>query len=131
MSKIRFRPVQGPEEKIKEYPQSDGYFYVATDTGRVYLDTATENKMPIGSSGVQVIYGTDNTVEIEYDADENPVAYLILLSKLSITNCHIDDLILNLDGCFYRILGFVLNENREECARCEKLTVAGAGGGGE
>lgn len=131
MSKIRFRPVQGPEEKIKEYPQSDGYFYVATDTGRVYLDTATENKMPIGSSGVQVIYGTDNTVEIEYDADENPVAYLILLSKLSITNCHIDDLILNLDGCFYRILGFALNENREECARCEKLTVAGAGGGGE
>lgn len=131
MSKIRFRPVQGPEEKIKEYPQSDGYFYVATDTGRIYLDTATENKMPIGSSGVQVIYGTDNTVEIEYDADENPVAYLILLSKLSITNCHIDDLILNLDGCFYRILGFALNENREECARCEKLTVAGAGGGGE
>lgn len=130
MSKIRFRPVQGPEEKIKEYPQSDGYFYVATDTGRVYLDTATENKMPIGSSGVQVIYGTDNTVEIEYDADENPVAYLILLSKLSITNCHIDDLILNLDGCFYRILGFALNENREECARCEKLTVAGAGGSG-
>ena len=131
MSKIHFRPVQGPEEKIKAYPQSDGYFYVATDTGRVYLDTATENKMPIGSSGVQVIYGTDNNVEIEYDADENPIAYLILLSKLSITNCHVDDLILNLDGCFYRILGFALNENREECARCEKLTVAGTGSGGE
>lgn len=129
MSKIRFRPVQGPEEKIKAYPQTDGYFYVATDTGRVYLDTETENKLPIGSSGVQVIYGTDNNIEIEYDGNENPIAYLILLSKLSTTNCHVNDLILNSDGCFYRVLSFCLNGNREESVRCEKLTMAGGGDG--
>lgn len=127
MSKVHFRPVQGPEEKIKNFPQNEGYFYVATDTGRIYLDTETENKLPIGSSGVQVIYGTDNNIEIEYDGNENPTAYLILLSKLSTTNCHVNDLILNSDGCFYRVLNFCLNGNREESARCEKLTMAGGG----
>lgn len=39
-----------------------------------------------------------------------------------------NDLILNSDGCFYRILNFALNGNREESARCEKLTMAGSGG---
>lgn len=128
MSKVHFRPVQGLEEKIKNFPQNEGCFYVATDTGRIYLDTETENKLPIGSSGVQVIYGTDNNIEIEYDGNENPTAYLILLSELSTTNCHVNDLILNSDGCFYRILNFALNGNREESARCEKLTMAGSGG---
>lgn len=125
MSKIHFRPVQGPEEKIKDFPQTEGYFYVATDTGRVYLDTADENKLPIGSSGVQVIYGTDDNAEIEYDIDDNPIDYLIEIGKLSTTNYHINDLILNSDGCFYRIIGTGLNENREECVKCEKLTMGG------
>ena len=125
MSKIHFRPVQGLEEKIKNFPQTEGYFYVATDTGRIYLDTADENKLPIGSSGVQVIYGTDDNAEIEYDIDENPIDYLIEIGKLSTTNYHINDLILNSDGCFYRIIGTGLNEDREECAKCEKLTMGG------
>lgn len=125
MSKIHFRPVQGPEERIKDFPQTEGYFYVATDTGRIYLDTANENKLPIGSSGVQVIYGTDDNAEIEYDIDDNPVDYLIQISKLSTTNYHINDLILNSDGCFYRIIGTGLNEEREECVKCVKLTVGG------
>lgn len=128
MSKIRFRPVQGLEEKIKAYPQTDGYFYVATDTGRVYLDTATENKIPIGSSGVQVIYGTEKEVEIDYDADENPIGYSIRLSNLSSSNPHVNDLILNSDGAFYRIKGFKLNDDKEEVASCEKLL---AGGGSQ
>ena len=128
MSKIHFRPVQGPEEKIKAYPQTDGYFYVATDTGRVYLDTATENKIPIGSSGVQVIYGTEKEVGIDYDADENPIGYSIRLSNLSSSNPHVNDLILNSDGAFYRIKGFKLNDDKEEVASCEKLL---AGGGSQ
>lgn len=127
MSKIHFRPVQGPEEKIKDFPQTEGYFYVATDTGRVYLDTATENKLPIGSSGVQVIYGTDDNIEVEYDSDENPTSYLILTSKLSTIGYHSDDLILNSDGCFYRIIEPTINDENEECVRCEKLTVGGGG----
>ena len=125
MSKIHFRPVQGLEEKIKNFPQTEGYFYVATDTGRIYLDTADENKLPIGSSGVQVIYGTDDNAEIEYDIDENPIDYLIEIGKLSTTNYHINDLILNSDGCFYRIIGTGLDEDREECVKCEKLTMGG------
>ena len=125
MSKIRFRPVQGPEEKIKAYPQTDGYFYVATDTGRVYLDTATENKIPIGSSGVQVIYGTEKDVGIDYDADENPIGYSIRLSNLSSSNPHVNDLILNSDGAFYRIKEFKLNDDKEEVASCEKLLAGG------
>lgn len=127
MSKIHFRPVQGLEEKIKDFPQTEGYFYVATDTGRVYLDTATENKLPIGSSGVQVIYGTDDNIEVEYDSDENPISYLILISKLSTIGYHPDDLILNSDGCFYRIIESTINDENEECVRCEKLTVGGGG----
>jgi hypothetical protein len=127
MSKIHFRPVQGLEEKIKDFPQTEGYFYVATDTGRVYLDTATENKLPIGSSGVQVIYGTDDNIEVEYDSDENPTSYLILTSKLSTIGYHPDDLILNSDGCFYRIIEPTINDENEECVRCEKLTVGGGG----
>lgn len=130
MSKIHFRPVQGLEEKIKNFPQTDGYFYVATDTGRVYLDTATENKLPIGSSGVQVIYGSEDGVEVEYDIDGNPIDYLISIEKLSTDNYHNNDLILNSDGCFYRIIGTGFNEDREECVKCEKLTMGGGSDSG-
>ena len=47
MSKIHFRPVQGLEEKIKNFPQTEGYFYVATDTGRIYQILPTRINYPL------------------------------------------------------------------------------------
>jgi len=37
-SGIKFRPVMGTEDFIRNAEQSNGWFYVATDTGAMYLD---------------------------------------------------------------------------------------------
>lgn len=123
--KINFRPVQGTEEKIKKVPQQNGYFYVATDTGRIYLDTAEKNKLPLGSSGVSVIYGNAKEIEVEKDEDGNPILYYIKIEDIENSNCHVDDLILNSDGSFYKVKSLGINDSGDKIAKCEKLTVSG------
>jgi len=39
--------------------------------------------------------------------------------------CHVDDLILNIDGCFYKV-----NSVDPLVANCTRLAVSGSGGGG-
>ena len=123
--KINFRPVQGTEEKIKKVPQQNGYFYVATDTGRIYLDTAEKNKLPLGSSGVSVIYGNAKEIEVEKDEDGNPILYYIKIEDIENLNCHVDDLILNSDGSFYKVKSLGINDSGDKIAKCEKLIVSG------
>jgi hypothetical protein len=42
--KIQFTPVRGAEKTILNMKKQNGYVYFATDTGRIYIDTETENK---------------------------------------------------------------------------------------
>jgi ligand-binding sensor domain-containing protein len=57
MGQVRFRPGRMPEDEIPAYSSSlNGRLWFATDTGKIYLDTATERVL-MGSSGVSLLYG--------------------------------------------------------------------------
>ena len=45
MDNIQFIPVQGTEKKILNLERKNGYIYFATDTGKIYLDTETQEKI--------------------------------------------------------------------------------------
>ena len=54
-----FTPVQTTEATIKGQDIQHGYLYFATDTGRMYLDTATERISVggVGGGGIAIYYG--------------------------------------------------------------------------
>ena len=153
--------MKGPDAAIQRLVIDDGRLSFATDTKKIYLDckftdsddnTWNDRIAFGGSSGI--FYGTKqfdaatielNIFEFEYggdseDFDENT------------TECpEVDDLILNQDGCFYRVIsvraethevpvqvidpdtGETITSTRNVTTAsivARKLTVAGSGGGG-
>jgi hypothetical protein len=74
--------------------------YFAIDSGRIFLDTNGENKIPLGGGGVSIIYGNDA------DVKENPIeeTYSIHIDALQEgATPKVNDLIINSDGKFYKI----------------------------
>lgn len=125
--KFRFDPVRSSEEIILQLPYSNGSIYFATDTGRVYLDCVyngeQKNKLPVGGGGVSLIYGND-AEPVAASEEENNVLFSLLLSALE-EKARENDLILNSDGCFYKVLSVT-----DTTANCLRLAVSGSGGGG-
>ena len=128
---IKFRPVMGPDRLIKNTVQSNGYFYVATDTGAMYLDV-DNHRISVGGlggasssfcwangSGSQIIKlvedDTDFSYSISFDAIEEGV-----IPKP-------DDLILNSDGRFFRVTGI---DSDEQKIMADLIAVSGSGEGG-
>ena len=126
--RAKFTPIRGLEDIILAMPFVDGKIYFATDTGKMYLDcydaSGTEkNKLAIGGGGVSLIYGNDED-PIPISEEENNTLFSLQLSKLE-AKASADDLILNIDGCFYKVLSITNN-----VANCLRLAVSGSGGGG-
>ena len=123
MAQAKFRPYRGTEEKIKAIPYSNGYVYFATDTGKIFLDY-NEERLTMGGNGASLFYATDSEVTIDlYDR------YYIDFSALDDPDASlkVDDLIINSDGSFYRILEVDTNNGY---AICSRIAVSGTGGGG-
>lgn len=123
MAQAKFRPYRGTEEKIKTIPYSNGYVYFATDTGKIFLDY-NEERLTMGGNGASLFYATDPEVTIDlYDR------YYIDFSALDDPDASlkVDDLIINSDGSFYRILEVDTNNGY---AICSRIAVSGTGGGG-
>lgn len=123
--KVRFNPVQCTEEMLNQLAPTPGYLYLTTDTKKIYLGT-NEQKIPMcASSGF--FYGTK---EIEYDdsgiaPDPNVKFFFEEIEGDEIPE--VDDLILNVDGCFYRIKAVSVDTQEIDTTR---LTLQGTGGGG-
>lgn len=129
-----FRPVKTTEDKINGLQTIDGYVYFTTDSKKIYLGS-NGNKIPL-CEAKGFFYGTKN---IEYDnngstPDPNVDFYF------SFTNSSIseiegkdtpekDDLILNVDGCFYRV-GSLTDEEEYMVIHTTRLTLQGTGTGG-
>jgi hypothetical protein len=65
MNEIDFIPVRGTEAAILGQKPREGYFYVATDTGKMYADifdmaSGEAIHKVIGGSGASVIYGINS-----------------------------------------------------------------------
>lgn len=128
-----FLPVIGEESKIINSSQAPGSIYFTTDTRKIYLDWDKEgtNKLLIGGHG-NLYYGTmkplsppvDGQTEFIFDIVDHIVGNNIQDANVLIPG--VNDLILNSDGCFYKVLQI----NADNTLTAEKLTIAGSGGGG-
>ena len=117
---IKFRPVRGTESQIEMQAVEDGYIYFATDSGHIYIDKDGERKS-MGGTGIAWYYADQSTVE----QDDNDY-FILSLSRVDASNVKINDLIINTDGAFYK----VLNYNSNGDYMCSKIAVSGSGGGG-
>lgn len=118
-----FRPVRGIEAKIVEQPLHDGYIYFATDSGKIYLDTATD-RYSLGANGAAVLYA--NADNVIFNTDNS---YTILYSYLDDQNAipKAEDLVINSDGRFFRVNYY---DSASGLINCKLIAVSGSGGGG-
>jgi len=98
---IRFVPIRGTEEQINAYEKRNGQFYIATDTGKIFADISSEERIVLGNSGVALHYA--NTKPTQDSTATGVIVYL--LDRLMVEDeatLKKNDLILNKeDGCFY------------------------------
>lgn len=126
-NQIIFTPVRGTEASIATLMEDyhDGYVYFTTDTGKIYVDTAGTRTL-MGNSGVALFYGFDAAPR--HDEEDPDSLFTLTLSDIEdYTHCKVMDLILNEDGCFYRIDS--INESADSIV-CTRLAVSGSGGSG-
>jgi hypothetical protein len=131
-NKKRFIPVRGTDEQIQALEDfHDGYFYVATDSGKLYMDTEN-SRIAIGGSG------SGSGTPVLY-ANAEPVltpdgSYTLLKSELEDQTAivQVDDLILNADGSFYRVLSIATEQAEDGSEKiiytCKKISTGGSGG---
>ena len=132
-SGIKFRPVMGPEELIKNTIQSNGYFYIATDSGNMYLDV-DNHRISVGgaggaggSTGFSWAQGNDSTI-VKASDDDSDNTYNISFSALEDSVLpKVGNLILNSDGRFFRVLSI---DSDQEVIVAELIAVSGSGGSG-
>jgi hypothetical protein len=117
---IPFRVIKGLEEIIMsdKHPIQEGSVYFATDTKKIYLDTIDSRLSMGGNTGIY--YGN-----ADFEGLEGP-EFFFKFDDIEGENLpNINDLIINSDGCFYKVL-----EKQESEFKTERITIAGSGGGG-
>ena len=123
--RITFKPVRGFEEELMNIPVTEGLVLFATDTGKMWMDTRNE-RVSLGGSGASLIYA-QSTPQAVADDDGN---YFYIISPDDLDEpelkVQINDLILNSDGSFYRVVELLDDGDY----RCSRVTVSGTGGGG-
>ena len=135
MSNLPFRPIIGTEQKILNVPEiyRNGLFGIASDTNRIYY--GDDGRMHLIGSKSNIYYGNMHLTETP---DANQTEFLFTLEEIegneSVENNDYiipneSDLILNTDGCFYKVLEVIVDGN-STVLNTKKLTIAGSGGGG-
>ena len=134
--KKRFVPVRGTEEHIMnpDLGFHDGYLYIATDTGHMYIDCfdSEGNRQPrtmvggaAGGSGNSGIYYANRILTTEEKTDP-----IIEFRKSEIEGSDypvVDDIIINIpEGAFYRVTN---PSQLTSSVFASRLTIAGGGGG--
>lgn len=117
-NKIPFIPVYGTEDKISNQSYSEGHVYFSTDTKKIYLDV---NKSRLSMGGNTGIYYAN----INFGDLVGPEFYFPFDAIEGINIPNVNDLILNSDGCFYKII-----EKLEVEFKTERITLSGTAGPG-
>jgi hypothetical protein len=97
----------------------EGFVYFATDTKKIYLDTAQDRLSMGGNTGIHYADSDQPTDGEEFVFSINDME--------SGEYPNINDLILNTDGCFYKVEEL---DKIDGEIKTVKLTIAGSGGGG-
>jgi hypothetical protein len=99
--------------------------YFATDTGEIFLDTASE-RISVGGGGVSVLYANASGVS----QDLTDLSYVIYFDDLDDKDAvpKKDDLIINYaNGAFYKVRSY---SKATGIVKCSRIAVSGTGGGG-
>lgn len=118
---IPFRPFQGTEELIYKQDVYPGHVYFATDNGKIFLDTQ-EGRIVVGGGGVAVLYSSAEDIK----KDMVDFSYILYATDLDDEEASPkkDDLILNSDGRFFKVLSY----NKDSgVIKCKLLAVSGNG----
>ena len=121
-NRVPFKPVRGEEASLLAMEPINGYVYFATDTGKIFLGSEGEFKV-MGGSGASLFYASDAEVRQDLLTEHYFLDQSMLDDEKAVVK--VNDLIINIDGCFYRVVDF--DENEIECLR---MAVSGSGGGG-
>ena len=103
-----FNPVLGSEERVLSQGVSSGSVYFTTDTRKIYLDIDEDHaKLPMGGN-VGLFYGNMKLASPPVEGQKEFEFQIIdIVGNESLENIlqpNINDLILNSDGCFYKVL---------------------------
>lgn len=124
----KFRIARGIDSRIQQQSKNEGQVYFATDTGKIYYDVNSTDRIVMGASGVAIHYGKA-PADLKPDSDYLNGTFFLLSIQDHLEDpselIAIDDLVFNNDGTFYKV------HNKDETTLyCQKLAVAGGGGGG-
>ena len=126
INKIPFRPVKGLEKNISDLIGRDGYIYYATDSRKTYLGTADGEKLLMGYD-TGIFYGKKEIPKKDDGKPQETTVYFNLDKDIEGNRLpQVNDLILNVDGCFYRVES--MRGSKE--VQTKRLTLQGTGGGG-
>ena len=106
---IVFRPVRCSEEKLSTLDTKEGYLYFTTDTQKLFMG---QNGKKIEMCGYNGIYYGNK--EIKYDNNDlipNPDITFLISEIEGDKSPEANDLILNKDGNFYKVLSIEHNNN--------------------
>lgn len=138
----KFRPVYSTEAKITNADIHEGWIYVASDTGKIFLDADGRRRQIGGSAGgsgggsSSLVWANGDEdagtlVKVSGDASDGDPAFLFSLSAIeSETAPDVDALILNADGRFFRVTDNSLDSNRMFAVDLIAVSGGGSGGGG-
>ena len=110
-----FIPVRTTEKKLETMDIQNGYLYFTIDTNKIYLGMEDGKKLSMGgNTGIfygkkEIEYPTNGTQpdsKVEFFLDEVEEYSEIEGNRLP----QINDLILNIDGCFYRVIDILIKK---------------------
>jgi hypothetical protein len=114
-----FRPVRCTEEKLNSLDTIvDGYIYFTTDTQKLFLGQNGQKIEMCGYNGVY--YGTKNIRYEDSGLPANPDVNFDFETEIEGDKCpEQNDLILNKDGNFYKVISVEYNNN----IKTERITL--------
>lgn len=122
-----FNIVKGSEAAIKSCNPIKGYLWFALDTRKIYYSDG-EDFISMGGNS-SVFYGTLTWSEDNLP-DSDQVEFDFTMADIEgDATPNVNDLILNNDGCFYRVTA-INGAGSSKTIRTLKLTIAGSGTGG-
>jgi len=141
-SKTKFRPVYGTDAKIAAADFHEGWLYVSSDSGKIFIDSDGARKQIGGSGGSggggssSLIWGfADEEQETILKVTEDPLDgdpnYLFNVSAIEGGGLpEVDALIVNADGRFFRVKDSSLLEGGFFAVELIAVSGNGSGGGG-
>ena len=124
ITNVEFNPIQCTSKQFANFAPMEGALYFLTDTHQIFL--GKNNAFVEMCGGVNLHYGQK---KIEYDNNGIMPDPMVIFSLADLEEGVMplkDDLILNIDGCFYRVKDI----EDDETISTERLTLQGTGGGG-